>query len=76
MSLVTQPPGIATPLHRHTREAEAFFVLDGLSSTGPATRPSSSPTGSFLYLPLGVPHAFRIRGEARPGSSRSPRPAA
>jgi quercetin dioxygenase-like cupin family protein len=29
MALVTQPPGIATPLHRHTREAEAFFLLDG-----------------------------------------------
>jgi quercetin dioxygenase-like cupin family protein len=29
MSLVTQPPGIATPLHRHTHEAEALFVLEG-----------------------------------------------
>ena len=29
VSLVTQPPGIATPLHRHTHEAEAFFVLEG-----------------------------------------------
>jgi uncharacterized cupin superfamily protein len=26
---VTQPPGIATPLHRHSREAEAFYLLDG-----------------------------------------------
>ena len=30
MSVVTQPPGIATPLHRHTREAEALFVLEGV----------------------------------------------
>ena len=29
LSLVTQPPGVATPLHIHTREAEAFFLLDG-----------------------------------------------
>ena len=29
VSLVTQPPGIATPLHRHTAEAEALFVLEG-----------------------------------------------
>ncbi len=28
MSLVTQPPGIATPLHRHTREAEALGLYD------------------------------------------------
>ena len=25
-ALVTQPSGIATPLHRHTRESEAFFL--------------------------------------------------
>ena len=29
VSLVTQPPGIATPLHRHTREAEAFWSWRG-----------------------------------------------
>ena len=29
VALVTQPPGVATPLHRHTREAEAFYLLDG-----------------------------------------------
>ena len=26
---MTQPPGIATPLHRHTNEDEAFLLLDG-----------------------------------------------
>ncbi|HEY0813581.1 MAG TPA: hypothetical protein VGE11_09900 [Pseudonocardia sp.] len=29
VSLVTQPSGIATPLHVHTREAEAWYLLDG-----------------------------------------------
>ena len=29
ISLVTQPSGIATPLHVHTHEAEAFYLLDG-----------------------------------------------
>ena len=29
VSLVTQPPGIATPLHRHTQDAEALLVLQG-----------------------------------------------
>ena len=28
VALVTQPPGIATPLHRHTREPEAFYMLE------------------------------------------------
>jgi quercetin dioxygenase-like cupin family protein len=64
MSLVTQPPGIATPFHRHTREAEALFVLDGLIEYRAGDETFELTGGSFLYLPLGVPHAFRIRGEA------------
>lgn len=44
MSVVTQPPGTATPLHRHTREAEALFVLEGEITYGRATRFTSSPT--------------------------------
>ena len=63
MSVVTQPPGIATPLHRHTHESEALFVLDGHITyrAGEATHELSE--GSFLFLPEGVPHAFRIRGD-------------
>lgn len=64
MSLVTQPPGIATPFHRHTREAEALFVLDGRIEYRAGDETFELTGGSFLYLPLGVPHAFRIRGEA------------
>jgi quercetin dioxygenase-like cupin family protein len=28
-SLVTQPAGTAPPMHVHTREAEAWYLLDG-----------------------------------------------
>jgi quercetin dioxygenase-like cupin family protein len=38
VSLVTQPPGVATPLHVHTHEAEAFFLLDGTMSSKRAAR--------------------------------------
>ena len=62
MSLVAQPPGIATPLHRHTREAEALFVLEGLIEYRAGEETHELTGGSFLYLPLGLPHAFRIRG--------------
>jgi quercetin dioxygenase-like cupin family protein len=62
MSLVTQPPGIATPLHRHTREAEALFVLEGVIEYRAGEESYELTEGSFLYLPLAVPHAFRIRG--------------
>jgi quercetin dioxygenase-like cupin family protein len=63
MSLVTQPPGIATPLHRHTEEAEALFVLDGVIEYQAGEETFELTEGAFLYLPLGLPHAFRIRGD-------------
>ncbi len=62
MSMVTQPPGIATPLHRHTKEAEALFVLEGRIDYRAGEELHELSDGDFLYLPLGLPHAFRIRG--------------
>jgi quercetin dioxygenase-like cupin family protein len=64
MSLVTQPPGIATPLHRHTQEAEAVYVLEGRIIYRAGERTHDLSEGSFLYLPQGLPHAFRIVGDA------------
>lgn len=64
VSRVSQPPGIATPLHRHTREAEAFYVLDGAVSYRAGEEQFELAPGSFIYLPEGIPHAFRIRGTA------------
>ncbi len=63
MALVTQPPGIATPLHRHTREAEAFYLLSGTMSYRAGEEMFELTAGSFIYLPQGLPHAFRITGE-------------
>jgi quercetin dioxygenase-like cupin family protein len=63
MSLVTQPPGIATPLHRHTHEAEALFVLEGEIEYRAGETTYELTGGAFLFLPLGLPHAFRIRGD-------------
>lgn len=63
VSIVTQPPGIATPLHRHTREAEAFYVLDGRLDYRAGDETYELTSGSFIHLPLGIPHAFRIRGD-------------
>jgi quercetin dioxygenase-like cupin family protein len=63
-ALVTQPPGIATPLHRHTREAEAFFLLDGTMTYRAGEDTFHLASGDFLWLPPGLPHAFRVTGEA------------
>jgi mannose-6-phosphate isomerase-like protein (cupin superfamily) len=62
VSLVTQPPGVATPLHVHTREAEAFFLLDGTMSYQAGSTLYRLSAGYFIYLPKGVPHAFRVTG--------------
>jgi len=63
LSLVTQPPGIATPLHRHTREAEGLFLVEGRITYRAGEQTHELVDGSFLYLPSGMPHAFRIRGD-------------
>ncbi len=67
VSVVTQPCGAASPLHVHTREAEAWYVLDGEITyvAGAATVPMGP--GDFIYLPRNVPHAFRVTG---PGPAR------
>lgn len=63
MSIVTQPPGTATPLHRHTLEAEALFLLDGRITYRAGEDDHELDEGTFLFLPRSVPHAFRVRGD-------------
>ncbi len=60
VSLVTQPAGTATPLHVHTREAEAFYLLDGNLTYRAGDQTHRLSAGSFIYLPPDVPHAFRV----------------
>ncbi len=62
LTLATQPPGIAPPLHVHAHEAEAFYVLEGTMIYQAGKEFHELAAGSFIYLPLGLPHAFRITG--------------
>ena len=64
---VTQPPGVATPLHVHHHEAEAIFLLEG-SITYEGDGELYELSGDFLFLPRSVPHRFRITGD-RPARS-------
>jgi quercetin dioxygenase-like cupin family protein len=63
VAVVTQPPGIATPLHRHTFESEAFYLLEGQMQYRAGDTDYDLYAGCFLYLPAGLPHAFRVRGD-------------
>jgi quercetin dioxygenase-like cupin family protein len=55
----TVPPGSGPPPHRHTLEAEAFYVLEGEIEFTVEQTPTIAKTGSFVHLPPGVAHAFR-----------------
>src|SRR5215831_2558840 len=61
---VTQPAGTATPVHVHTREAEAFYLMEGAMTYRAGEETYQLSPGSFIYLPAGIPHAFRVTGEA------------
>jgi quercetin dioxygenase-like cupin family protein len=61
-SVVTQPPGQASPLHVHTREAEAWFLLEGTMTYRAGDQLIRMAAGDFIYLPRHVPHAFRTTG--------------
>jgi quercetin dioxygenase-like cupin family protein len=63
VAVVSQPPGAASPLHVHTREAEAFYLLAGTMTYRAGSRLARLAAGDFIYLPRGVPHAFRISGD-------------
>lgn len=56
----SEPPGFGPPVHVHDDAAEAFYVLDGeyvMSLDGDEYR---CPAGSFVFVPAGVPHGFRV----------------
>ena len=60
LSLVTQPAGIAPPLHIHTEGSEAFFLLEGGMRYRAGDELHELSSGDLVYLPAGVPHAFRV----------------
>ena len=58
--------GDPTPLHVHTREEEAFYVLSGRLAVWADGMESVAEPGSFVVVPRGVPHAVRRIGEEAP----------
>jgi quercetin dioxygenase-like cupin family protein len=55
-----EPPGFGPPLHLHTDAAEAFYVLDGLYRVFVEDESFDCPAGSFIFVPAGVRHGFRV----------------
>lgn len=62
----TTPPGGGPPLHRHSRDDEYFYVLQGrFAFVVDGARFTAEP-GAFLCAPRGSTHTFRNTG-ATPG---------
>ena len=57
---LSAPRGMAAPMHRHSREDEAFYVLDGEVSVYVGDQVVRARTGDFLWAPREVPHAFCV----------------
>jgi quercetin dioxygenase-like cupin family protein len=55
--------GFATPVHRHTREDEAFYVLEGELSVYVGDEVIRAEAGSFLWAPRDVDHAFCVESD-------------
>jgi quercetin dioxygenase-like cupin family protein len=55
-----EPPGFGPPLHIHHDAAEAFYVLEGEYVIFLPDSEHTCPAGSFVYIPAGVVHGFRV----------------
>ncbi len=56
----TEPPGFGPPLHIHHDAAEAFYVLAGEYRIFIDERAYACPAGSFVFIPAGIRHGFRV----------------
>lgn len=53
-----------TPFHRHSEDDETFYVLEGeLAFYFEGGQAVPAPAGSFVYIPGGAAHAFRVCSE-------------
>jgi quercetin dioxygenase-like cupin family protein len=55
--------GLEPPPHTHTHEDEAYYVLDGELTFTVGDQELRATAGSFVFLPRGVQHAWRIHNE-------------
>ncbi len=51
-------PGVLVPPHRHEREDELTYVIEGEIGARVGEREVALTAGEYLWKPRGVPHAF------------------
>jgi quercetin dioxygenase-like cupin family protein len=55
--------GDEPPIHTHTREDEALYVLEGAITAYVGDETIEVEAGSYAALPKNVPHGLTVRGE-------------
>jgi quercetin dioxygenase-like cupin family protein len=55
----TTPPKAGPPLHRHSREDESFYVLEGEYLFEVDGKQFHAGPGTFAFLPRGTAHTFQ-----------------
>jgi quercetin dioxygenase-like cupin family protein len=60
------PPGFQSPLHRHTRYAEQFYILEGEFTVWAGRQTALLHPGDVFTVPAGTAHAVAVTG-GRPG---------
>ena len=55
-----EPPHFGPPMHIHRDAAEAFYVLEGEYRIFIGDDEWACPAGSFIFIPAGVVHGFRV----------------
>lgn len=58
----SEPADFGPPLHIHRDAAEAFYVLEGEYQIFIDDKTHACPAGSFVFIPAGIPHGFRVGG--------------
>jgi mannose-6-phosphate isomerase-like protein (cupin superfamily) len=59
----TSPVGFASPLHVHHRDDGVFYILEGAIRIQCGDLNAVAVPGSTVFLPRGIPHAFRVEGD-------------
>ena len=56
----SEPPNFGPPMHIHRNAAEAFYILEGTYFVFIESAVHECPAGSFVYVPAGIEHGFRV----------------
>lgn len=57
-------PNNGPPLHKHSMEDEAFYVLEGVFSFPYASKETKASKGQFMYVPRGEFHTYKNIGSS------------